>query len=316
MQSRSKRRRSLCYFAFISFALVALLVTASLADLRGAEVAGQANPYAPQCPDLWDAVGRTFPVAIAPGGPYAIVGMEIAEFSGDGPTPQALTCISDKLTVLHARWGSTQHISTDISLPHFAALAYGQAAQIKYGFWMSVDSNGITNISLLFGRDNHLVTLLFQADVAWTNQYFDSTAYSIWNALDSIPARVLTFSDQPLSTGLWQLLTLPAMMTYDRSNDYLPVMFTGVDDNGRSTTPALISGRSRVGADLNGPLDADGPTDSTAILTSTASVLYLTPTAELLYPTCAPNASTVGCDLTPAGALRAHWTQTAAAGGG
>lgn len=262
-----------------------VMLSAPLLAASGAQGSAQSNPYSPQCPGLWDAVGRTYPVAMAPGGPYAIIGMEIGEFLGDGPSPQALTCISDKLSVLHSRWGSMQTTSAGIDLPHFQATEFGHAAQIEYGFWRSVDATtGITNISLLFGRNNHLVTLLFQADAEWTNQYVDSTAFAIWTALGGFQVGTPTASDQFTNSGLWSVLALPPTMTYAQSSDYLSAMFAGFDDIGRTTTPALLAGQSHVSVDLFDPLAGSESTQVTVDgLTQDMelSVVLVGPSAEI-----------------------------------
>ena len=288
------------------------LVAGSLTDLDAPLSSAQANSYAPQCPGLWDAAGRQFAVPTAPGGPFVSVGMEVAEFFGDAPSPEALICISNKLTVLHGRWGLTQHTSDQITLPHFQSLSYGHPDQIKHNLWITIDSIGVTNVSLLFGRNNHLVTLLFQADLAWTNQYLDSTAYGVWTALGSLPANEPTASDQTLNTGLWRTLALPAAINVGRFNDYIPVMFTGVESDSRYTTPALLAQVSRVGADLNGPVTTSNGTVRTAIPTSPSSQYATLPPTQR-QPTCVPNQSTTGCDLTPLGVLQGRQTETVTA---
>ena len=286
------------------------VVAISLAGQNKNANSAQPNPYQSQCQGLWDAAGRQFPVAVAPGGPYAIIGMEIAEFSDNGPSNQAVGCISDKLDVLHSRWGPIQRDPREITLPHLQTTQDEQLANAVYGVWMSTDSSGVTNVSLLLGRERHLATVLIQADPSWTNQYLDSIAYNLWIEMGTLPEGIQTVSDQLRNTGLWALLNLPATMNYERSYDYLPVMFTGVDQDSRYSTPALLAGMSRVRSDMNGSpggIDGNIPT----VIATELPAQYPTLPAGQAQATCVPNQATVNCELTPLGVLQGRQTQTA-----
>lgn len=306
-RTRNRFGRALLTALIVVCAVMAIANSSRGLDHQDQVAAQSGSFFRVQCPSLWDAVGRQFSVPMADGVSLAAIDMEVAEFSAESVPPASLTCISDKLRGFHSLYGPVGFSPPGVFLPHFAALSYGQAAQINYGLFVSNDASGQTYISMLFGRENRAVVLTFTSPMAWTNQYLDATAYGIWTALGSFPRNGPTASDQTLHSGLWELLLLPSPLIANESTDYLSTLFTGADDNYQPMTPALAEGISHASPELFAPPGAPASDRQTSVPTT------LPTTYPVMQPTCVPNHPAPGCSLTPFGVLQGRQTQTAEA---